>query len=88
MKICELSEDKFCCFDLDPVCSDLCDEKVRVSDNAGEYICNYMFYSALKHAEKIDSCTALFVHFPTFQNVAQEEQVTFVKALIKKLASC
>ncbi|KAL3337202.1 hypothetical protein AABB24_029715 [Solanum stoloniferum] len=59
---------------------------VTMSDDAGRFVCNYVYYHSLRFAEeKGHKC--LFVHVPTFNRVHQEKQMEFVAALLEAIAS-
>lgn len=59
---------------------------VTMSDDAGRFVCNYVYYHSLRFAEeKGHKC--LFVHVPTFNRVSQEKQMEFVAALLEAIAS-
>ncbi|KAH0675388.1 hypothetical protein KY285_023189 [Solanum tuberosum] len=59
---------------------------VTMSDDAGRFVCNYVYYHSLRFAEeKGHKC--LFVHVPTFNRVNQEKQMEFVAALLEAIAS-
>ena len=62
--------------------------QVRLSLDAGEYICNYTFYRNLETCQSLNNTTGLFVHFPTFANVSEPEQEKFIKRLLCKLGEC
>lgn len=60
--------------------------EVTMSDDAGRFVCNYVYYHSLRLAEqKGHKC--LFVHVPTFNRVNQEKQMEFVAALLEAIAS-
>ncbi|XP_055810312.1 uncharacterized protein LOC129880348 [Solanum dulcamara] len=59
---------------------------VTMSDDAGRFVCNYVYYHSLRFTEeKGHKC--LFVHVPTFNRVNQEKQMEFVAALMEAIAS-
>ncbi|KAG5604582.1 hypothetical protein H5410_026074 [Solanum commersonii] len=59
---------------------------VTMSDDAGRFVCNYVYYHSLRFAEeKGHKC--LFVHVPTFNRVNQEKQMEFIAALLEAIAS-
>ena len=61
-----------------------------MSEDAGEYICNYMYYRALEACcnlrAKGINCTALFLHVPNFKNIDEDTQHQFLDSLILELA--
>lgn len=59
------------CFDLDVVQDrlDACGVPVSRSDDAGRYLCNYLYFYALEWAARANRPgTALFVHMPHFED--------------------
>ena len=68
----DTSQVKFTTINLETICKTLSSKhKVSVSDNAGEYICNYMLYKHLQRSQilanpKVES---FFVHIPTFESI-------------------
>lgn len=59
---------------------------VMPSDDAGRFVCNYVYYHSLKFAEK-HGIRSLFVHFPLFLAIDEEVQMQFVASLLEVLAS-
>ena len=64
-----------------------------MSDDAGDYICNYMFYRNLETCTQIVkdaelACTGLFVHFPAFRDCEEVTQEKFAKQLLVQLSTC
>ncbi|MCH3910005.1 MAG: hypothetical protein LKJ81_02050 [Bacilli bacterium] len=53
---------------------------VEVSHDAGRFICNEVYYLGLKNVK-----TALFVHLPPLKYSSKENNVSFLKALLKLL---
>lgn len=60
--------------------------EVTMSDDAGRFVCNYVYYHSLRFAEK-KGHKSIFVHVPTFNRVNQETQMEFVVALLEAIAS-
>ncbi|KAK4376884.1 hypothetical protein RND71_003180 [Anisodus tanguticus] len=60
--------------------------EVTISDDAGRFVCNYVYYHSLRFAQQ-KGHKSLFVHVPTFNRVNQEEQMEFVAALLEAIAS-
>ncbi|KAK4357523.1 hypothetical protein RND71_023133 [Anisodus tanguticus] len=60
--------------------------EVTMSDDAGRFVCNYVYYHSLRSAQQ-KGHKSLFVHVPTFSRVNQEEQMEFVAALLEAIAS-
>ena len=59
---------------------------VTPSDDAGRFVCNYVYYHSLRFAEK-HGIRSLFVHFPLFLAIDEEVQMQFVASLLEVLAS-
>ncbi len=56
--------------------------KIEKSEDAGEFICNYMFFRSIETSKRIQSsfelsekckpkCYSLFIHVPSFTTVAE-----------------
>jgi len=65
---------------------------VITSQDAGDYICNYMFFRGCQLAAEIEDhdefeidCAATFVHVPAFTTVKQSVQTDFLHQLIQHL---
>uniref|UniRef100_A0A453AYP9 Pyrrolidone-carboxylate peptidase n=1 Tax=Aegilops tauschii subsp. strangulata TaxID=200361 RepID=A0A453AYP9_AEGTS len=59
---------------------------VMPSDDAGRFVCNYVYYHSLRFAEQ-HGIKSLFVHVPLFSTVDEEVQIHFVASLVEALAS-
>jgi len=59
---------------------------VMPSDDAGRFVCNYVYYHSLRFAEQ-NGIKSLFVHVPLFSTVDEEVQIHFVASLVEALAS-
>lgn len=59
---------------------------VAVSDDAGRFVCNYVYYHSLCHA-KAHGTKCLFVHVPPFSKIEGEKQMEFMASLFEILAS-
>ncbi|KAL6593990.1 hypothetical protein ACP70R_048891 [Stipagrostis hirtigluma subsp. patula] len=59
---------------------------VMPSDDAGRFVCNYVYYHSLRFAEK-HGIKSLFVHFPLFLAIDEEVQMHFVASLLEVIAS-
>ncbi|KAL9687092.1 hypothetical protein QQ045_031488 [Rhodiola kirilowii] len=59
---------------------------VSTSDDAGRFVCNYVYYQSLYFAEK-NNIKSLFVHVPLFLTIYEETQMQFVASLLEVLAS-
>ncbi|XP_020273305.1 uncharacterized protein LOC109848288 [Asparagus officinalis] len=56
------------------------------SDDAGRFVCNYVYYHSLRFAEQ-NGIKSLFVHVPLFVTIDEETQMQFVASLLEVLAS-
>ncbi|XP_010914683.1 uncharacterized protein [Elaeis guineensis] len=56
------------------------------SDDAGRFVCNYVYYHSLQFAEQ-RGIKSLFVHVPLFLTIDKETQMQFVASLLEVLAS-
>lgn len=56
------------------------------SDDAGRFVCNYVYYHSLRFANE-HKINSLFVHFPLFVTIDEETQMQFVASLLEALAS-
>lgn len=54
------------------------------SYDAGRFVCNYVYYHSLRHAQ-INGVKSLFVHVPLFSVIDQERQLQFIASLLKAL---
>ncbi|MED6123210.1 hypothetical protein PIB30_047035 [Stylosanthes scabra] len=59
---------------------------VMTSDDAGRFVCNYVYYHSLRFAEQ-NRTKSLFVHVPLFVTVNEETQMQFVASLLEVLSS-
>ncbi|XP_074581245.1 uncharacterized protein LOC141837772 [Curcuma longa] len=59
---------------------------VMPSDDAGRFVCNFVYYHSLRFAEQ-NGMKSLFVHVPLFLAIDEETQMEFVASLLKVLAS-
>ncbi|RWW84392.1 hypothetical protein BHE74_00007003, partial [Ensete ventricosum] len=59
---------------------------VMPSDDAGRFVCNFVYYHSLRFAEH-NRIKSLFVHVPLFSTIDEETQMEFVASLLKVLAS-
>ncbi|CAL1393165.1 unnamed protein product [Linum trigynum] len=60
--------------------------EVMTSDDAGRFVCNYVYYHSLRFAEK-NLTKSLFVHVPLFLTIDEETQMQFAASLLEVLAS-
>ncbi|KAL3501171.1 hypothetical protein ACH5RR_035620 [Cinchona calisaya] len=59
---------------------------VMVSDDAGRFVCNYVYYHSLRFAEQ-KGHRSLFVHVPLFFKVDEGKQMQFTLALLEAIGS-
>jgi len=59
---------------------------VTLSDNAGRFVCNYVYYHSLRFAEE-KGHKSLFVHVPFFSKINEETQMQFVAALLEAISA-
>ncbi|KAK4282698.1 hypothetical protein QN277_014043 [Acacia crassicarpa] len=59
---------------------------VMTSDDAGRFVCNYVYYHSLRFAEQ-NGIKSLFVHVPLFLTIDEETQMQFMASLLEVLAS-
>ena len=59
---------------------------VTISDDAGRFVCNYVYYHSLRFAEK-KGHKSLFVHVPLFSAVDKETQMGFALSLLEAIAA-
>ena len=75
-------------FSLDDICGRLVSlgHSVSVSQDAGRYLCNYVYLKSLYHcATKKHHKNVLFLHVPSFESISAELQCKFVLNLINML---
>ncbi|CAI9278296.1 unnamed protein product [Lactuca saligna] len=59
-----------------------------ISDDAGRFVCNYVYYHSLRFAEE-KGHKSLFVHVPPFSRINEETQMKFMGSLLEAIAlSC
>ncbi|KAF7817997.1 Pyrrolidone-carboxylate peptidase [Senna tora] len=59
---------------------------VMTSDDAGRFVCNYVYYHSLRFAEQ-NGTKSLFVHVPLFLTIDEDTQMQFTADLLEVLAS-
>ncbi|RDX69525.1 pcp [Mucuna pruriens] len=59
---------------------------VMTSDDAGRFVCNYVYYHSLRFAEQ-SGIKSLFVHVPLFSTIDEEIQMQFAASLLELLTS-
>ena len=57
--------------------------KVKLSDDPGRYICNYIYYSSLNDSYKKNIPT-LFIHVPEFSCIDKTKQEAFMKDFLEE----
>ncbi|XVF41722.1 hypothetical protein PTKIN_Ptkin01aG0302800 [Pterospermum kingtungense] len=60
--------------------------EVMTSDDAGRFVCNYVYYHSLRFAEQ-NGTKSLFVHVPLFLTIDEETQMKFAASLLEVFAS-
>lgn len=61
--------------------------KVMTSDDAGQFVCNYVYYHSLRFAEQ-NGTLSLFVHVPSLIiTIDEETQMHFAASLFEVLGS-
>ncbi|KDP26609.1 hypothetical protein JCGZ_17767 [Jatropha curcas] len=58
---------------------------VAISDDAGRFVCNYVYYHSLRFAER-KGHKSLFVHVPPFSRIDEETQMQFAASLLEAIA--
>ncbi|XP_006480280.1 uncharacterized protein LOC102629104 isoform X1 [Citrus sinensis] len=56
--------------------------EVITSDDAGRFVCNYVYYHSLRFAEQ-NGTKSLFVHVPLFLTIDEETQMQFAASLLE-----
>ena len=59
---------------------------VMISDDAGRFVCNYVYYHSLRFAAA-KGHKSLFVHVPLFSTIDEETQMRFVTSLLEGIAA-
>ena len=59
---------------------------VMTSDDAGRFVCNYVYYHSLRFAEQ-KGHKSLFVHVPLFSKIDEETQMQFAVSLLEAIAA-
>ncbi|CAE5958355.1 unnamed protein product [Arabidopsis arenosa] len=60
--------------------------EVVQSDDAGRFVCNYVYYHSLRFAEQ-KGHKSLFVHVPLFSKINEDTQMQFVASLLEAIAA-
>eukprot|EP00850_Spirogloea_muscicola_P022176 SM000281S10744 [mRNA] locus=s281:58039:60161:+ [translate_table: standard] len=61
---------------------------VVLSEDAGRFVCNYVYYQSLRFAEEVSGAACIFVHVPMFLVQDEQSQLRFLAALLGVLANC
>ncbi|KAJ4916488.1 pyroglutamyl peptidase I-like protein [Raphanus sativus] len=56
------------------------------SDDAGRFVCNYLYYHSLRFAEQ-KGHKSLFLHVPLFSKIDEDTQMQFVVSLLEAIAA-
>ncbi|CAJ1977872.1 unnamed protein product [Sphenostylis stenocarpa] len=59
---------------------------VMTSDDAGRFVCNYVYYHSLRFTEQ-NGLKSLFVHVPLFSTIDEEIQMQFAASVLEVIAS-
>ncbi|CAB4264351.1 unnamed protein product [Prunus armeniaca] len=59
---------------------------VAISDDAGRFVCNYVYYHSLRFGEE-KGHKSLFVHVPLFSRIDEDTQMHFVASLLEAIAA-
>ncbi|KAJ7237015.1 hypothetical protein O6H91_16G006300 [Diphasiastrum complanatum] len=62
--------------------------EVALSDDAGRFVCNYVYYHSLCHAAAAHGTQCIFVHVPLFSRIKEDIQMKFAAALLEIIAAC
>eukprot|EP01080_Neovahlkampfia_damariscottae_P005908 gene5908-9738_t len=57
---------------------------VKLGDDPGRFVCNYMYYQSLKFSEVNGTCS-LFIHVPDQSLISIENQMIFFNELMEKI---
>ncbi|GMN44097.1 hypothetical protein TIFTF001_013286 [Ficus carica] len=57
--------------------------EVMTSDDAGRFVCNYVYYHSLRFSEE-NGTKSLFVHVPLFSTIDEATQMQFAASLLEK----
>ena len=66
-----------CRIDVDKVVDTLrgLQHNCKKSTDAGNYICNYTYYTSMKELEYVDNCHSIFIHVPSFMTIKKDSQI-------------
>lgn len=60
---------------------------VELSESAGRYVCNYLYFRSLQNCTSIPNWHALFVHLPQLEFMNQKQQSDLALDLLDALSS-
>ena len=62
-----------CKLDLDKICNELNKKhKVDISNDAGDYLCNYVYYLSSTKWHNVDNVYPLFIHSPSLETISSD----------------
>ena len=73
-------------FDVQALLADLGYEDARTSDDAGGYVCDWVYQHLLAHGRRL-GIPALFLHVPSQDVTPLAQQLPFVRKVVQSLAS-
>lgn len=56
----------------------------KASTDAGNYLCNYIYYTSMRELEYVENCDTIFIHVPSFNTLSKEKQKACVNEFIKQ----
>lgn len=65
------------------------DIPAEMSNNAGGYVCNYVFYSAVNYIKRkhLNNMMAGFIHIPTFDAISKVDMLKAYHLILRKVSS-
>ena len=76
--------------DVDALAEELAQQEqlpVRVSEDAGEFLCNMIYYISLRGCRDRSGFASLFVHVPLFEQVDKATQLKTLNLLLDRIAA-
>ncbi|CAI2381029.1 unnamed protein product [Moneuplotes crassus] len=82
---CDLRDLLHCKIDIDSICTNLkeSDHSCSHSKDAGEYLCNYIYYCSLKKFNECENVNSIFIHVPQFSSLEKSKQLDCIYDFIK-----